>query len=147
MEQNKENPKLTLLNERIIKLHHWDRMFEISFYVLVIAEFILILSNSDGPMSDLLSSLVGIVVSFQIGIWILREQTTERKRNIDRKGKETKLYYYLEALWLILVITPFILTPPDFSKLIDYIFIIAYIASWLGMIAILFFREFTTKNK
>jgi len=143
MEQIKESAKLTTSNKRISKLHRWDNMFELLF----IAIFISILSNSDGPMSSLLSNLLGAVAGLQIGIWILKEQAEEKQRNIGHEERQTRLYHYLGALWLILVIIPFIATPPDFSKPMDYILTIAYIFSWLGMFAILFFRGITSKNK
>lgn len=64
----------------------------------------------------------------------------------DSKEKILKLNYYLGALWIILIISSLILTPPDFSKPKDWIIAVIIGGFWLG-IAILFYKENKRINK
>ena len=141
MKENVEKDGATIA-KRISTLHKLDKLMDVLLYILVIVQFISILSGSDRPISDLL----GIIVALHIGIWILKEQSEEKQRNIGHE-KTTKLYYYLGALYLVLMVTPFFWSTTNFSKSTNYIFITAYIISFLVMITILFFREITSKNK
>lgn len=74
------------------------------------------------------------------------EQKTEHNVKKDPEKQTLKSHYYLKILWLILIMSLFVLIPPNFSDPKDRIITIVIGGFWLG-IAFLLYKGNKSVNK